>query len=180
MLVKELSLHGFEVSSGSACSSPKNSPSHVIEALGVPKEYLYGSLRISLGKYNKPKDVHNFVVVLKKIITMMRSNNFAYNNESIFISQKELKELLSLGEKIQVIDVRHIKYPNYSIPNSIFIPIWRLKSSLSLLNKEIKTIVVCFQGDIISPQAHQLLVKNKFVSVKVLKGGIFNFEAKIP
>lgn len=175
MLVKYLSQKGFEVSSGAACSSPKNSPSHVIEALGIAQDYLYGSLRITVGKYNSLKDIKKFVVVLKDVIASMRSNKPIYNNEKIFISQKNFKELLKSDKSLQVLDVRHVNYPKFTIPGSLFIPVWKLKSNIKKLDKAAETIVVCFQGDIISPQVHQTLVKAGFTNVKVLKGGLFAY-----
>src|SRR3954454_5514508 len=42
-------LGGIAVSSGSACSSGKVQPSHVLEAMGVGKELAQGAVRLSLG-----------------------------------------------------------------------------------------------------------------------------------
>ncbi|MBR2835319.1 MAG: cysteine desulfurase [Coriobacteriales bacterium] len=46
-LVLALDERGFEVSGGSACSSSSLEPSHVVTALGIPKDLAYGSLRIT-------------------------------------------------------------------------------------------------------------------------------------
>lgn len=44
-----LDLLGISVSSGSACSSGKVGPSHVLDAMGVPAELAGGAMRLSLG-----------------------------------------------------------------------------------------------------------------------------------
>ncbi len=175
MLVKQLSQHGLEIASGSACSSPKNNPSHVLEACGVPANYLYGSIRVTLGKYNTRKDVDYFLEVLPQVVARMRSDEVPYDNANIFISQDELRQKIAAREDLQVIDVRHVKYPRLEIPGSLHIPVWRLKSSIRKLDRNKETIVVCYQGDIVSPQVHQTLVRKGFTKIKVLKGGLFNY-----
>lgn len=49
-LMMRLDLEGFAVSTGSACSSGRLEPSHVLQAMGVPPEVVRGSLRVSLGR----------------------------------------------------------------------------------------------------------------------------------
>jgi cysteine desulfurase len=48
----QLDLAGFAVASGSACSSGKRDPSHVLQAMGVSHEQARGSLRVSFGPGN--------------------------------------------------------------------------------------------------------------------------------
>jgi len=67
-LVLMLSQKGIATSSGSACTSGKLEPSHVLLACGVPPQIAHGSLRISLGKYNTEKEVKYFIEVLKKTV----------------------------------------------------------------------------------------------------------------
>ena len=45
------------VSTGSACSSGIEAPSHVLRAMGLPKEVLDGSLRLGLGKFTTDAEV---------------------------------------------------------------------------------------------------------------------------
>ena len=45
-------MKGICASSGSACSSGSLEPSHVLLAIGLPKEVARGSLRLTLGRYN--------------------------------------------------------------------------------------------------------------------------------
>jgi cysteine desulfurase len=65
--------HGFALSSGSACSSKSIEPSHVLLALGLKHEEAHGSLRISLGKYNKKEDADKLLEVLPQIVEKLRS-----------------------------------------------------------------------------------------------------------
>ncbi len=48
-LVQRLDLRGFAVSVGSACMAGKGEPSHVIAALGLPRELARSVIRISIG-----------------------------------------------------------------------------------------------------------------------------------
>ncbi|WP_426524298.1 cysteine desulfurase family protein [Bradyrhizobium sp. McL0615] len=50
-------LGGIAVSSGSACSSGKVQPSHVLEAMGVGKELAQGAVRLSLGWSTTEADI---------------------------------------------------------------------------------------------------------------------------
>jgi cysteine desulfurase len=63
---------GFEVSTGSACSSHTLEPSHVLMALGLKKEDSHGPLRITLGRDTQPEDLERLKPVLKKIVLHLR------------------------------------------------------------------------------------------------------------
>ena len=45
------------VSSGSACSSMKTAPSHVLKALGRPDALAYASIRFGIGRFNTTEDI---------------------------------------------------------------------------------------------------------------------------
>jgi cysteine desulfurase len=55
-----LDLDGIAVSSGSACSSGKVGPSHVLAAMGVPAELARGAIRVSFGWNSREEDVVRF------------------------------------------------------------------------------------------------------------------------
>jgi cysteine desulfurase len=67
-----LNQEGYEVSTGSACSSKSLEPSHVLLALGMKKEEAHGSLRITLGRDTKLEDLEGLKPVLKKIVEKLR------------------------------------------------------------------------------------------------------------
>ena len=55
-------------SAGSACSTSNPEPSHVLTAIGLDKEYLNGTLRVSFGRSNTKEDVDYLVNNIKSII----------------------------------------------------------------------------------------------------------------
>ncbi|MBV8107056.1 MAG: cysteine desulfurase [Hyphomicrobiales bacterium] len=59
-LMIALDLAGVAVSSGSACSSGKVTPSHVLAAMGVAPELSRGAVRLSLGWASREDDVRRF------------------------------------------------------------------------------------------------------------------------
>lgn len=67
-ILHRMDLMGICISTGSACDSVNTQISHVIKAIGVPKEYAKGTIRISLGKYNSFDECHSIVDALIKII----------------------------------------------------------------------------------------------------------------
>jgi cysteine desulfurase len=76
-----LDQQGFALSSGSACSSKSLDPSHVLLAIGLKHEDAHGSLRISLGKYNTPEDVENFLAALPPVVERLRNMSPFWRNK---------------------------------------------------------------------------------------------------
>ncbi|MEK7664507.1 MAG: cysteine desulfurase family protein [Patescibacteria group bacterium] len=72
-LVIQLDLEGIAVSTGSACSSFKLEPSHVLLATGLRPEQAHGSLRISLGRFTKEEDINYLLRILPKIVKKIRN-----------------------------------------------------------------------------------------------------------
>lgn len=60
--------HNICVSNGSACTSGSMKASHVLEAIGVPKDYIHGNVRITIDEYNSMYQAKRFVKTLKKIL----------------------------------------------------------------------------------------------------------------
>jgi len=71
-LLIRLDLEGFAVSTGSACSSGSTEPSHVLLAMGLPKDAIRGSLRISLGWGNTEDDVRRLMKILPGAVERVR------------------------------------------------------------------------------------------------------------
>ncbi len=66
-------LAGIAVSSGSACSSGKVGPSHVLAAMGVPDDVAKTAIRVSLGWANSKKDADRFVKVYHEVSQRCRA-----------------------------------------------------------------------------------------------------------
>lgn len=66
-LLMALDRKGIAVSSGSACSSGKGEPSHVLLGMGLPRDVAYGAIRVSLGKDNTAVEVDRFLAVLGEL-----------------------------------------------------------------------------------------------------------------
>lgn len=69
-----LDLAGIAASSGSACTSGSQRPSHVLEALGVPAVDAVGGLRLSLGHSNRPEDVDYLLARLPQIVGQIKGS----------------------------------------------------------------------------------------------------------
>lgn len=72
-LLMHLDLAGIACSSGSACSTGAVEPSHVLTAMGVPRELGVSALRFSFGKDSSAEDVEAMAQVLPKIVEKVRS-----------------------------------------------------------------------------------------------------------
>jgi cysteine desulfurase len=72
-LLLQLDMEGIAASSGSACTSGSLEPSHVILALGCPREQALGSLRLSLGKENTVEEVDLVLDRLPGMVARLRT-----------------------------------------------------------------------------------------------------------
>jgi cysteine desulfurase len=68
-LVGALDAEGFEVSSGSSCTSSTLEPSHVLVAMGVLTQ---GNVRVSLSRTTTEEDVARFCAVLPEVVSRLR------------------------------------------------------------------------------------------------------------
>jgi len=63
-----LDLKGVSVSSGSACSSGKVGPSHVLKAMGVPADLADCAMRLSVGWNSTATDIDAFLDALTEVL----------------------------------------------------------------------------------------------------------------
>ena len=59
--------------SGSACATGLSSPSHVLKAMGLPKNLIKGALRVSTGWKTSQEEVDRFIGVFPSVVNKMRS-----------------------------------------------------------------------------------------------------------
>ena len=72
-LLMHLDLAGIACSSGSACSTGTVEPSHVLTAMGVPRDLGVAALRFSFGKDSTMEDVEAVSAAFPKIVEKVRS-----------------------------------------------------------------------------------------------------------
>jgi len=74
-LILALDLAGVGVSSGAACSSGSLEPSHVLTAMGLPRERVMSSVRFSLGRTTTREEIERVLEVLPQIVERIRRVN---------------------------------------------------------------------------------------------------------
>ena len=74
-LLMQLDRKAIAVSSGSACTSGKTEPSHVLKAMKVPDALANSAIRVSFGKTNSMSDVEFLLTALNDIIEVNRHSS---------------------------------------------------------------------------------------------------------
>jgi cysteine desulfurase len=67
-----LDMKGFAVSTGSACFSKSLEASHVIMGIGGDHERAHGSVRFTIGRFNKMEEVSATVEAVKEVVERLR------------------------------------------------------------------------------------------------------------
>lgn len=75
-----LDMAGICASAGSACTSGSLDPSHVLTAIGLPKELSHGSVRLTLGYENTMEEADTVVDNLVRIVDNLRKMSPAYQD----------------------------------------------------------------------------------------------------
>jgi cysteine desulfurase len=71
-MVLNLDVQGIAAASGSACASATFDPSHVLRAVGVPKELAHGNLRLGLGLGTTAADVERALEIVPRVVARLR------------------------------------------------------------------------------------------------------------
>ncbi|MEO8199211.1 MAG: cysteine desulfurase family protein [Gemmatimonadota bacterium] len=71
-LLMHFDLSGIAISGGSACSTGALEPSHVLAAMGIPRELALGAIRFSLGHETTHADIDRAVEVFPTVINKVR------------------------------------------------------------------------------------------------------------
>ncbi|MBN1314606.1 MAG: cysteine desulfurase, partial [Anaerolineales bacterium] len=72
-ILLHLDLRGFAVSTGSACFSRSLEASHVMLGIGGDHERAHGSVRLTLGRFNKPEEMDAVADALAEVIERLRA-----------------------------------------------------------------------------------------------------------
>ncbi len=75
-----LDMVGICASGGSACTSGSPEPSHVLTAIGLPKEIARGTLRLTIGPENTKEEMDYVADNVKRIIENLRSMSPVYQD----------------------------------------------------------------------------------------------------
>ena len=88
-MLLRLDLMGIETASGSACVSLALKQSHVLSAIGVPKEVSNGSVVFSFGRENTEEDVDYILEEFPKIVNWLREvSPFNPENWEKYVKQR--------------------------------------------------------------------------------------------
>jgi cysteine desulfurase len=71
-MLMHLDLAGVAVSSGSACMTGAVEPSHVLTAMGVPRDLAVATIRFSLGRTTTADEVRQAAAVFPEVVTRVR------------------------------------------------------------------------------------------------------------
>jgi cysteine desulfurase len=71
-ILLDLDLNGIAASSGSACASATNEPSHVLIAIGLSEAAADGTLRLTVGRSNTPDDIDRAVQTIAASVQRVR------------------------------------------------------------------------------------------------------------
>ncbi|MFH1784041.1 MAG: cysteine desulfurase NifS [bacterium] len=72
-MLLNLDLAQIAASTGSACSSSSLEPSHILLSIGLSHELAHGSLRFTLGRYTKEKEIDRVLEILPAVVKKLRS-----------------------------------------------------------------------------------------------------------
>ena len=64
------------ISTGSACTSGVETPSHVLQALNLPFDFIEGALRIGLGKFTADEEIERAAELLSTAVSKTRQAMF--------------------------------------------------------------------------------------------------------
>jgi cysteine desulfurase len=73
MLLLNLDVEGVRASAGSACTSGALEPSHVLQAMGLPRETAAATVRFSFGKGTTEEEIDHAADALEAVVGRMRS-----------------------------------------------------------------------------------------------------------
>jgi cysteine desulfurase len=71
LILHALEEHGVYISTGSACHSRKNTPSHVLQALQLDTRTMEGAIRISLSEQNTAAQIEYAAAALNKVVAAL-------------------------------------------------------------------------------------------------------------
>jgi cysteine desulfurase len=71
-----MGLKSIMVSNGSACTSTKIKPSHVLIAMGLSEQEAYSTIRFSLGRFTTEAEIEATAIAVSKVVSELRGMVF--------------------------------------------------------------------------------------------------------
>lgn len=75
--------HQLAISTGSACASGVEAPSHVLQAIGLPEDIVDGALRMGLGKFTMDEEVDRAAEILLKATIEIQQRSQITNSRGL-------------------------------------------------------------------------------------------------
>ena len=72
-LILSLDMKGVAVSSGAACKAGSSHPSHVLLAMGVPREIAQAAVRFSLGRCSTEQEIDRVLEIVPAVVQKLRA-----------------------------------------------------------------------------------------------------------
>jgi len=72
-LILSLDMKGIAVSSGAACKAGSSHPSHVLLAMGVPREVAQAAVRFSLGRCSTEEEIDRVLEIVPAVVQKLRA-----------------------------------------------------------------------------------------------------------
>jgi cysteine desulfurase len=63
--------HQLAISTGASCSSGVTAPSHVLQAMNLPEDWIDGALRLGLGKFTSDQELDRAAEILSEAVTQI-------------------------------------------------------------------------------------------------------------
>lgn len=74
-----LDTRGICASAGSACSTGSPEPSHVLTAIGLPKELAHASVRLTIGEENTKEEIDYTIQQIMELVSRLREVSDEYD-----------------------------------------------------------------------------------------------------
>jgi len=169
-----LNLYGIAVSTGSACSTPENKPSHVLTAIGLSEKEARETIRFSLSESTTEKDVSYVLRII--------DNYFSGKSAPIgMISPGQLNEELLFHEELFILDVRfEYERPSVkSLPGAHEIHFFSFRKQIHRVPKDKNIIVIC-QSGMNSPLVAYYMRAKGYKRVSFLMTGMIGWKFVYP
>jgi cysteine desulfurase len=167
-----LDYHGIAVSAGSACSTGEDSPSHVLQAIGLSDEAARETIRISLGSGNSARDIRYTIRVLRDYLQ-------GRSPQVNMITPALLNETILFDANTFILDVRpdDDRKRFKGLPNSHEVPSLWVEQYLDQIPHEKQILVVCPGGGLSFMVSYYLKAKG-FKHVTNLRGGLDGWRTR--